>query len=291
MTINDVLTRVKRDRPGESTDAEMIQWLSQLDGKWYDEIIMTHRLPATEAGTYPWRYPVKLTREAETVYGTTVTCEEDCVTINGTSTTPSGWDVPLAAKQYVHVEKGQEVRISLQLVSGSVSGEGAYRTQMSLTCADDDNETLWFRTIPVGEAAIITVEETGNCTLDIIIGANEAVYTKYTLRAVMATRWPSVDGFRTYAANVEQDTELLIPEPDDEIYIHWLYAKIDYRLGELERYNVDAQLYNQAWSEAAKRYNRHHMPLGRTVHHVAYGRPVPWWGDEDPLNQRTRGAW
>lgn len=291
MTINEVLTRVKRDRPGESTDAEMIQWLSQLDGKWYDEIIMTHLLDKPDSDIYPWQYPMDLTREAETVYGTAVTAKADRVTINGTSTTPSGWDSTQVASQRIHLEKGQQVQIRLEHESGSTDESGSYTTQMSLTCEDDNYEMLWFKTIWVGETASFTVEQAGNCFLSISIGARGAVYTNYTLRAKIATKWPTMDGFRKYAENVERDTELLIPEPDDEIYIHWLYAKIDYRLGELERYNVDAQLYNQAWSEAAKRYNRHHMPLGRTVHHVAYGRPVPWWGDEDPLNQRTRGAW
>jgi len=48
-------------------------------------------------------------------------------------------------------------------------------------------------------------------------------------------------------------------------------------------------MYNTAWNEAAKRWHRHHMPLGRHVRHNVYGHPVAWWGAEiDPLNQRQR---
>lgn len=142
MTIKDALERVKYDRPGESTEAEMIKWLSQLDGRWADEVIMTHE-------------PV----------------DEDFA-------------------------------------------------------------------------------------------------------------------FEGYDESTDRETELLIGEPDDETYIYWLYSRIDFRLGEIERYNADAALFNTAWNEAAKRYNRHYLPRMTIIHRVAYGDPAPYTADEDPLNQR-----
>jgi hypothetical protein len=91
------------------------------------------------------------------------------------------------------------------------------------------------------------------------------------------------------AAAEEEDTVLLIQHPDDEVYIYWLYSKIDQRLGEIARYNNDAMLFNAAWDAAAKRWNRTHRYKGRQLRHVVYGslptpRPL-----EDPLNQR--GDW
>ena len=84
----------------------------------------------------------------------------------------------------------------------------------------------------------------------------------------------------------ETDKTLLIQPPDDEVYIYWLYAKIDQRLGEIARYNNDAMLFNAAWDAAAKRWNRTHRYKGKQLRHVVYGsRPVPF-GPEDPLNQR-----
>lgn len=47
----------------------------------------------------------------------------------------------------------------------------------------------------------------------------------------------------------------------DEVYIHFLYMQTDQRLGEIDRYNNDAALYNQGMLEARQAYNREHMPL------------------------------
>lgn len=89
-------------------------------------------------------------------------------------------------------------------------------------------------------------------------------------------------------AEEEEEPSLLIQPPDDEVYIYWLYSKIDMRLGEIARYNNDAMMFNAAWSEAAKRYNRTHMPKGRNLRHVVYGKfPVPRPPVDDPLNQRV----
>ena len=54
---------------------------------------------------------------------------------------------------------------------------------------------------------------------------------------------------------------LLIAPPYDEVYIHFLYMQTDQRLGEIDRYNNDAALYNQGMLEARQAYNREHMPL------------------------------
>lgn len=96
------------------------------------------------------------------------------------------------------------------------------------------------------------------------------------------------DPFFGYDSDTPDTTELLIHSPDDEVYIYWLYSKIDVRLGEIARYNNDAMMFNAAWSEAAKRYNRTHMPKGRNLRHVVYGTfPVPRPPVDDPLNQRV----
>lgn len=75
-----------------------------------------------------------------------------------------------------------------------------------------------------------------------------------------------------YDAETPADTVLLIPSPYDEVYIHHLYACIDYRLGEMDRYNNDAIMYRDAWKDACKAYRRTHMPLETRLHHVVYGR-------------------
>ena len=116
MTLAEVLERIDRERPGESTEEEKLRWLSQVDGQWYREMVLTHE------------------------------------------------------------------------------------------------------------------------------GAEETTFAPYT-----------TDGDKSVA--------LLIAPPYDEVYIHFLYMQIDQRLGEIDRYNNDAALYNQGMLEARQAYNREHMPL------------------------------
>lgn len=116
MTLAEVLERIDRERPGESTEEEKLRWLSQVDGQWYREMVLTHE------------------------------------------------------------------------------------------------------------------------------GAEETTFAPYT-----------TDGDKSVA--------LLIAPPYDEVYIHFLYMQTDQRLGEIERYNNDAALYNQGMLEARQAYNREHMPL------------------------------
>lgn len=116
MTLAEVLERIDRERPGESTEEEKLRWLSQVDGQWYREMVLTHE------------------------------------------------------------------------------------------------------------------------------GAEETTFAPYT-----------TDGDKSAA--------LLIAPPYDEVYIHFLYMQADQRLGEIDRYNNDAALYNQGMLEARQAYNREHMPL------------------------------
>lgn len=118
MTVAEVLERIDRERPGESTEEEKLRWLSQVDGQWYREMVRTHE------------------------------------------------------------------------------------------------------------------------------GAEETTFAPYT-----------TDGDKSVA--------LLIAPPYDEVYLHFLYMQIDQRLGEIDRYNNDAALYNQGMLEARQAYNREHMPLQR----------------------------
>lgn len=97
-------------------------------------------------------------------------------------------------------------------------------------------------------------------------------------------------GLPSYGAESGSEA-LMIAPPYDEVYIHFLYSKIDYRLGEIDRYNNAAALFNQEWREAVKAYNRAHMPKRGMLRHIAQGmslseaRADGAIGD-DPLNQR-----
>ncbi len=68
------------------------------------------------------------------------------------------------------------------------------------------------------------------------------------------------DGY-TEATNLT--TTLLVPAPYDEIYLFWLESKIDYWNGEMGKYNNAISMYNTAYDEFWKYYNRTHMPKGK----------------------------
>ena len=70
----------------------------------------------------------------------------------------------------------------------------------------------------------------------------------------------SFDGY-TDETNIA--TKLLVPAPYDEIYLFWLESKIDYWNGEMGRYNNSISMYNTAYAEFEKYYNRTHMPKGK----------------------------
>jgi hypothetical protein len=59
---------------------------------------------------------------------------------------------------------------------------------------------------------------------------------------------------------VDDDTELLLPEPYDGAYVHWLCAKIDLALGETDRYTNEAQQYNNDLQQFAAQMRRTHRP-------------------------------
>lgn len=68
--------------------------------------------------------------------------------------------------------------------------------------------------------------------------------------------------FDGYTEETNLTTNLLVPAPYDEIYLFWLESKIDYWNGETGKYNNSIDMYNTAYSEFERYYNRTHMPKG-----------------------------
>ena len=68
--------------------------------------------------------------------------------------------------------------------------------------------------------------------------------------------------FTGYNADTDLYTELLVPEPFDEMYLRWLEAQIDYHNGEYKKYNNAIEMFNTAYNSYLNYYNRNHMPLG-----------------------------
>ena len=66
--------------------------------------------------------------------------------------------------------------------------------------------------------------------------------------------------FYGYDSVSNQETELLVPAPFDEMYLRWLEAMIDYHNSDDDRYNNAIILFNNAYEGYKKHYTRTHMP-------------------------------
>ena len=66
--------------------------------------------------------------------------------------------------------------------------------------------------------------------------------------------------FNGYCADTDLDTELIVPAPYDDIYIRWLESRIDYAMGEYNKYNNSAKAYNTVFEAYSSYYNRNNMP-------------------------------
>ena len=69
--------------------------------------------------------------------------------------------------------------------------------------------------------------------------------------------------FRGYDAQTPLDQELLVPEPYDALYLHYLEAQMDYYQAEVDRYNRSMGMYQALLLAFANDYNRTHLPLGQ----------------------------
>ena len=67
--------------------------------------------------------------------------------------------------------------------------------------------------------------------------------------------------FYGYDSLTDQDMELLVHAPYDEMYLRWLEAMIEYHNSEDERYNQAITLFNNAYEGYKKHYTRTHMPI------------------------------
>lgn len=71
--------------------------------------------------------------------------------------------------------------------------------------------------------------------------------------------WGS-DAFTPYVYDRDSERELLIPDVHKDVYETYLYAKMDYTNGEIERYQVDAGMHQAAWDDYVKEFRRGHRP-------------------------------
>ena len=94
------------------------------------------------------------------------------------------------------------------------------------------------------------------------IGWLSTLDTKVKTQIIDAHEGGEGIAFSGYDSSTDQDTQLLVPAPFDEMYLRWLEAQIDYANGEYNKYNNAISMYQTAYDGFANYYNRTHMPLG-----------------------------
>ena len=78
--------------------------------------------------------------------------------------------------------------------------------------------------------------------------------------------------FGGYTVDSPADTELLVPPPYDELYLHVLEARSAYVGGEIDRYNNATALLQNLWEAYARSYIRSHRPTRRELNYLGGDR-------------------
>ena len=68
--------------------------------------------------------------------------------------------------------------------------------------------------------------------------------------------------FTGYDDNTDPQTELLAPEPFDEMYLRWMEAQIDYHNDEYGKYNQSILMFKAEYNGYERWYNRNNLPIG-----------------------------
>lgn len=64
--------------------------------------------------------------------------------------------------------------------------------------------------------------------------------------------------FEGYDCNTDENTELLVDFPYDELYVFYLRAQMYLYVGEMSQYSESVTVFNNMLSQYRNYYNRHH---------------------------------
>lgn len=71
-----------------------------------------------------------------------------------------------------------------------------------------------------------------------------------------------------YDSETDGATELLVPAPYDMVYVYYLMSQVDLMNQEMDKYNNDRALFENAWTEFGDYWRREHMPITAYPHFV-----------------------
>ena len=69
-----------------------------------------------------------------------------------------------------------------------------------------------------------------------------------------------------YDKDTDPGTALLVPDPYSELYVYWLMSKIDLQNLEMDKYNNDRALFENAYETMSDWWTRNNMPLTALPH-------------------------
>jgi len=82
-------------------------------------------------------------------------------------------------------------------------------------------------------------------------------------RTVIDTHEGSSEEFAGFDPDtVPLDTALVMPQPYDEGYIHWLQAQVYYANEEIDRYNRSITMFSSCLDAFKEHYKQEHIPKG-----------------------------
>lgn len=68
--------------------------------------------------------------------------------------------------------------------------------------------------------------------------------------------------FVGYDDGTSTETVLLMGQPYDECYVHWLQAQVYYANDEIDRYNRSMTMFNAMFDDFKSHYKKNHTPKG-----------------------------
>lgn len=128
-------------------------------------------------------------------------------------------------------------------------------------------EILKVQTI-ISEAKLLILQGIENTLIAKV--ANQASYTKDQLIGYIEDIGDTIDSETAedperpaYASDTSTSTVLLVSSPHDMLYVYWLITQIDHLNMEMEKYNNDRALFQNAYDQYSDWYTRTHMPIQR----------------------------
>lgn len=71
----------------------------------------------------------------------------------------------------------------------------------------------------------------------------------------------TAEDWKEYLDNFGYDTELILKEPYDDLYIYFLDQRMGLNNNDTKRYNVASRLFDNAFLAFQQKYNREHLPI------------------------------